>query len=38
VLGPNINVPMMPEAIEPAMAALKRAVELAPSARRASRR
>ena len=32
VLGPNINAPMMPEAIEPANAALKRAVELAPSA------
>ena len=32
VLGPNINVPMMPEAVEPANAALKRAVELAPAA------
>ncbi len=32
VLGPNINAPMMPEAIAPANAALRRAVELAPSA------
>lgn len=30
VLGPNINVPMMPEAQEPALAALKKAVQLAP--------
>ena len=28
VLGPNINVPMMPEANEPALAALAKAVEL----------
>jgi tetratricopeptide (TPR) repeat protein len=32
VLGPNINVPMMPEANAPALAALARAVELAPKA------
>ncbi|MEJ6000869.1 hypothetical protein [Paucibacter soli] len=32
VLGPNINAPMMPEAVAPAMAALARAVELAPGA------
>ena len=32
ILGPNINVPMMPEANAPALAALKRAVELAPNA------
>ena len=32
ILGPNINVPMMPEAHEPALAALKKAVELAPKA------
>jgi len=32
VLGPNINVPMMPEAQEPALAALKKAVQLAPQA------
>lgn len=32
VLGPNINVPMMPEANAPALAALAKAVELAPSA------
>jgi len=32
VLGPNINVPMMPGANEPALAALSRAVELAPRA------
>jgi tetratricopeptide (TPR) repeat protein len=30
--GPNINVPMMPEANAPALAALAKAVELAPSA------
>ena len=36
VLGPNINVPMMPEANAPALAALAKAVELAP--RRASAR
>ena len=32
ILGPNINVPMMPEAQEPAVAALGKAVELAPKA------
>jgi hypothetical protein len=32
VLGPNINAPMMPEAVAPALAALAKAVELAPSA------
>ncbi len=32
VLGPNINVPMMPEANAPALAALGKAVALAPSA------
>jgi len=32
ILGPNINVPMMPEAQAPALAALARAVELAPKA------
>jgi len=32
VLGPNINVPMMPEANAPALAALGQAVALAPSA------
>jgi tetratricopeptide (TPR) repeat protein len=32
VLGPNINVPMMPQAQEPALAALARAVALAPKA------
>jgi tetratricopeptide (TPR) repeat protein len=32
VLGPNINVPMMPEAIAPAWAALSRAVDLAGAA------
>jgi tetratricopeptide (TPR) repeat protein len=32
ILGPNINVPMMPEAHEPALAALKKAVALAPKA------
>ena len=32
ILGPNINVPMMPEAHEPSLAALARAVELAPRA------
>jgi tetratricopeptide (TPR) repeat protein len=32
VLGPNINAPMMPEALAPALAALARAVELAPGA------
>jgi len=31
-LGPNINVPMMPEANAPALAALAKAVELAPAA------
>jgi tetratricopeptide (TPR) repeat protein len=30
--GPNINAPMMPEAVEPALAALARAVELSSSA------
>src|SRR4029079_6092251 len=29
ILGPNINVPMMPEAHEPSLAALKKAMELA---------
>jgi len=32
ILGPNINVPMMPEAQAPALAALVKAVELAPKA------
>ena len=32
VLGPNINAPMMPEAVAPALAALAKAVELAPGA------
>ena len=32
VLGPNINVPMAPEANAPALAALAKAVQLAPSA------
>ncbi|HQR20221.1 MAG TPA: tetratricopeptide repeat protein [Burkholderiaceae bacterium] len=32
VLGPNINVPMMPEASAPALAALAQAVALAPAA------
>jgi len=32
ILGPNINVPMMPEANEPALAALAKAVALAPKA------
>ena len=32
ILGPNINVPMMPEANAPALAALAKAVELAKSA------
>ena len=32
ILGPNINVPMMPEAHAPSLAALKKAVELAPKA------
>jgi len=32
VLGPNINAPMMPEAAAPALAALAKAVELAPDA------
>lgn len=32
VLGPNINAPMMPEAVAPALAALSKAVELAPGA------
>jgi len=32
ILGPNINVPMMPEAVAPAWAALGKAVELAPRA------
>ena len=32
VLGPNINAPMMPEAVAPAIAALAKAIELAPGA------
>jgi hypothetical protein len=32
ILGPNINVPMMPEAHAPSLAALNRAVALAPKA------
>jgi len=32
VLGPNINAPMMPEAAAPALAAVAKAVELAPGA------
>jgi len=32
VLGPNINAPMMPEAVAPALAALAKAFELAPAA------
>jgi len=32
VLGPNINAPMMPEAVAPALNALAKAVELAPAA------
>jgi tetratricopeptide (TPR) repeat protein len=32
VLGPNINAPMMPEAVAPALAALAKATELAPGA------
>lgn len=32
VLGPNINAPMFPEAVEPALAAVKRAVELSANA------
>jgi tetratricopeptide (TPR) repeat protein len=32
VLGPNINAPMMPEAAAPALAALAKAIELAPGA------
>ncbi len=32
VLGPNINAPMMPEAVAPALAALAKAVELARGA------
>jgi tetratricopeptide (TPR) repeat protein len=32
VLGPNINAPMTPEAVAPALAALAKAVELAPGA------
>lgn len=32
ILGPNINVPMMPEAQAPALEALAKAVELAPKA------
>lgn len=32
VLGPNINAPMLPEAVAPAWAALGRAVERAPAA------
>jgi tetratricopeptide (TPR) repeat protein len=32
VLGPNINAPMMPEAVAPALAALAQAVKLAPGA------
>jgi len=31
-LGPHINAPMMPDAIEPAYEALQRAIELAPGA------
>lgn len=32
VLGPNINAPMLPEAIAPARAALEKAMQLAPNA------
>ena len=32
VLGPNINAPMLPDAVAPAWAALQKAVELAPAA------
>lgn len=32
VLGPNINAPMLPEAVAPAWAALEKAVQLAPAA------
>lgn len=32
VLGPNINAPMLPDAVAPAWAALGKAVQLAPSA------
>jgi len=32
VLGPNINAPMMPEAVTPALTALAKAIGLAPSA------
>ncbi len=32
ILGPNVNVPMMPEANAPALAALAKAVALAPNA------
>ncbi|MFT3763708.1 MAG: hypothetical protein QM761_14095 [Pseudoxanthomonas sp.] len=32
VLGPNINAPMLPEAVAPAFAALSKAVALAPAA------
>lgn len=32
VLGPNINAPMLPEAVAPAWAALQKAVALAPAA------
>ena len=32
VLGPNINAPMTPEALAPALAALAKAVQLAPTA------
>jgi len=32
ILGPNVNVPMMPDANEPALAALAKAVALAPKA------
>ena len=32
ILGPNINVPMMPEAHAPSLAALGKALELAPKA------
>ena len=32
VLGPNINAPMLPDAVAPAWAALEKAVQLAPAA------
>lgn len=32
VLGPNINAPMLPDAVKPAWSALQKAVELAPTA------